>query len=55
VRSAVARFGQVRGVTDDERAAAFENIRAAARHYGVALHVDDWHDIVHARGREIIG
>jgi hypothetical protein len=46
VRGAIARFSQVRGVTDRERALAFENIRAAAEHYGVALHAGSWHDLV---------
>lgn len=45
VRSAIARFGQVRDVSDRERALAFENIRAAAEHYGVALHAGSWHDL----------
>lgn len=47
VRSAIARFAQVRGVTDNERALAFENIKAAADHYGVAVHVRSWHDLMH--------
>lgn len=46
VRGAIARFSQVRGVNDRERALAFENIRAAAEHYGVALHAGTWHDLV---------
>lgn len=46
VRSAIARFGQVRGVSDRERALAFENIRAAAEHFGVPLHAGTWHDLV---------
>ena len=46
VRSAVARFGLVQGVSDRERALAFENIKAAAEHYGVHLHAQSWHDLV---------
>ena len=38
VRNAVARFGQVQGVSDDERDAAWRRIEAAARLYGVVLH-----------------
>ena len=38
VRSAIARFGQVTGVSDEERAQAVANIRAAAKYYGVAVH-----------------
>jgi len=45
VRSAVARFDQVRGVSDDERDVAFANIKAAADYYGVTLKVTDWHEI----------
>ncbi|MGH7727385.1 MAG: DUF6582 domain-containing protein [Vulcanimicrobiaceae bacterium] len=45
VRSAIARFGRVDGVDDDECAQAYANIAAAARHYGIALHAHDWHDL----------
>ena len=37
VRNAVARFDQVIGVTDEERALAFANIEKAASYYGVNL------------------
>jgi len=46
VRSAIARFGQVRGVTEAERAQAFANIKAAARYYGVNLSASNWHDLI---------
>jgi hypothetical protein len=46
VRSAIARFHAVEGVSNVERAQAFENIKAAAEHYGVALHASSWHDLV---------
>lgn len=45
VRSAVARFNQVRDVTDSERDAAFDNIKAAARYYGVDVAERSWRDI----------
>ncbi|TAM60187.1 hypothetical protein EPN52_05830 [bacterium] len=45
LRSAVARFPQVTGVTDAERALAFRNIQAASRYFGVTLHAHDWHDL----------
>ncbi len=45
VRSAVARFGQVGGVTEEERAQAFANIKAAAAYYGVAVNASTWHDL----------
>src|ERR1700683_4684446 len=45
VRNAVARFDQVIGVTDDERALAFANIEKAAKHYGVNLSETNWHQL----------
>jgi hypothetical protein len=42
VRNALARFDQVRDVTDEERDQAFANILAAADHYGVEVAEDDW-------------
>jgi len=45
VRSAIARFPQVDGVDDDERAQAFGNIKAAAQYYGIALHAKNWRDL----------
>jgi hypothetical protein len=46
VRSAIARFGEVRGVTEAERAQAFANIKAAAGYYGVNVSASSWHDLV---------
>ncbi len=46
VRSAIARFGEVRGVTETERAQAFGNIKAAAGYYGVTLRASSWRDLV---------
>jgi hypothetical protein len=37
VRNAVARFNQVKGVTEAERRAAWKRIRSAAKRYGVDL------------------
>ena len=45
VRNAVARFDQVIGVTDADRALAFANIEKAALHYGVSLGETSWHDL----------
>jgi hypothetical protein len=42
VRNALARFDQVKDVSDADRALAFANIKAAARHYGVDVAEDDW-------------
>jgi hypothetical protein len=46
VRSAIARFGEVRGVTEGERAQAFANIRAAANYYGVNVRASSWHELL---------
>jgi hypothetical protein len=45
VRSALARFDQVEGVTDDERDAAFRRIRKAAEKYDVKLDERDWREL----------
>ncbi len=45
VRNAIARFPQVDGVDDDERAQAFGNIKAAAQYYGIAFDAKDWHEL----------
>ena len=37
VRSAVARFHQVKDVTEEERRAAWKRIQSAAKRYGVEL------------------
>jgi len=47
VRNAIARFDQVKDVSDDERAQAFENIKAAASHFDVDLTEKSWHDLMH--------
>jgi hypothetical protein len=46
VRSAVARFAQVEGVSEAERAQAFANIKAAAAYFGVTVGAKSWHDLV---------
>jgi hypothetical protein len=54
VRNAIARFDQVTGVSDADRALAFANIEKAAKHYDVNLSETSWHDLgVHPqRNRE---
>ncbi len=49
VRNAVARFDQVQGVTDAERDAAWKRIRAAARKFGVDIHVNGWRSLMKGR------
>lgn len=45
VRNAVARFDQVIDVSDADRALAFANIEAAARHYKVNLSETSWRQL----------
>ncbi len=45
VRNAVARFDQVIGVSDADRALAFANIEKAANYYDVDLAETSWHDL----------
>jgi len=47
VRNAIARFNQVKNVTDAERDAAWKRIRAAAQQFGVAVNETDWRDLKH--------
>ena len=42
VRNAIARFDQVKDVTDDERERAFHHIKAAAKKYGVEMTETSW-------------
>jgi uncharacterized protein DUF6582 len=44
VRNAMARFNQTKGVTDAERDAAFENIKAAAKHYKIDMTEKSWRE-----------
>ena len=45
VRNAIARFDQVKDVTDAERDQAFHNIQAAAKHYKVDMPETRWQDL----------
>ena len=45
VRNAIARFNQVRDVSDDERDAAWKRIKRAAKKYDVEMDEDSWHDL----------
>ena len=45
VRNAIARFDQVIGVSDEERALAFANIEKAANYYGVDLSETSWQQL----------
>jgi hypothetical protein len=45
VRNALARFDQVKDVSDAEREEAFANIKKAAEHYDVEVAEDSWRDL----------
>jgi len=45
VKNALARFDQVEDVSDQERDLAFANIKKAAKHYGIDVEEDDWHQL----------
>ena len=45
VRNAVARFDQVKGVTDKERDQAWRRIKAAAKKFGVKIEEKSWHEL----------
>ena len=45
VRNALARFDQVKDVSDHDRDVAFANIKKAAKHYDVDVTEEDWHDL----------
>lgn len=45
VRNAIARFDQVRDVTDEEREEAFRRIKRAADRFGVELAETRWQDL----------
>ena len=45
VRNAIARFNQVKDVSDAERDAAWKRIKAAAKKFDVTVHEQSWRDI----------
>lgn len=45
VKNALARFDQVKGVSDEDRDLAFANIKKAAQHYGIDVVEKDWRDL----------
>ena len=45
VRNAIARFNQLKGITDSERDAAWTRIRKAAKKFGVEMEETDWRDL----------
>lgn len=45
VRNAIARFNQVKGVSDDDRDAAWKRIEAAAKKFDVEVSENSWREI----------
>jgi hypothetical protein len=45
VRNAIARFNQVKDVSDDERDAAWSRIKRAAKKFDVEMDEGSWHDL----------
>ncbi len=45
VRNALARFDQVKDVSDTDRDDAWANIKKAARHYDVEVEEESWRDL----------
>ena len=45
VRNAIARFDQVKGVTDSERDTAWRRIRRAAKKYGIKIEEKSWRNL----------
>jgi ElaB/YqjD/DUF883 family membrane-anchored ribosome-binding protein len=45
VRNAIARFNQVKGVSDKERDAAWKRIKAAAKEFDVEVKEKSWQEI----------
>jgi hypothetical protein len=45
VRNAIARFDQVKGVSDSERDEAWSRIKRAAKKHGVEVSEKSWHEL----------
>jgi hypothetical protein len=45
VKNALARFDQVQDVSEADRDLAFENIKAAAKFYGIEVEENSWKDL----------
>lgn len=45
VRNALARFDQVKDVSEADRDLAFANIQKAAKHYNVEMTEASWHEL----------
>ena len=45
VRNTMARFSEVKDVSDEDRELAFANIRKAAKHYKIDMRETDWRQL----------
>lgn len=45
VRNAIARFNQVKGVSDDDRDEAWTRIKRAAKEHGVEVNEKSWREL----------
>lgn len=48
VRNAIARFDQVKDVTDEERDEAWRRIRSAAKKFDVEVNESSWRELPHS-------
>jgi cell division protein FtsX len=53
VQEAIARFDQVKDVTNKERDEAWKRIQKAAKKFGVELQEKDWRELFTRNGRSI--
>ena len=53
VQEAVARFDQVKDVTNKERDEAWKHIQKAAKKFGVELQEKDWRELFTRNGRPL--
>ena len=45
IKNVLARFDQVKDVSDEDRDQAFANIKKAAEHYGIDVQEKSWHEL----------
>jgi hypothetical protein len=53
VQEAIARFDQVKGVTNKERDQAWKRIKQAAKKFDVELNEQDWRELFTHNGRPL--
>jgi cell division protein FtsX len=51
VRNAIARFDQVKGVSDEDRDEAWKRIKAAAKKHGVEVNEESWRELGKGKGK----